>query len=435
MKISVWSNLSEQEQRSLLQRSIPLTQTALLEKVQYILQEVKQKKDKALFDFTAQFDHVELKQLMVDKSEIDASIDLIHPEDVKAVNFAKTQIEKFNQQNFVKEIIFDTHPGVHFKKRFIPIERVGLYIPAGSAPLVSTLLMLAVPAQIAGCPVRVLATPPNEEGDIDPLILYTARLCGIEKIFKIGGAQAIAALAFGTESIPKVDKIFGPGNAWVTLAKQLVQGEPDGAAIDMPAGPSEVLVIADDYADPDIIAADLLSQAEHGLDSQVVLITTSQQHAEEVLKSINQLRKGLSRQSILDESLRYMQIIIVDNLEDAIHISNLYAPEHLIINCSDPESLSQKVINAGTVFLGPWSAEALGDYVSGSSHVLPTHGWAKSYSGLTILHFGKIVAFQTIQASGLTYLAPSAQRLAECEGLDAHQLAVTLRMRKLRELS
>jgi histidinol dehydrogenase len=323
--------------------------------------------------------------------------------------------------------------GIDAWKEYKAIERVGLYIPGGTAPLVSTLLMLAIPAVIAKCREIIVVTPPNKNGEINPAIIYAAKLCGINKIFAVGGAQAIAALAYGTETIPKVVKIFGPGNKYVTEAKLQVAQDPCGAALDMPAGPSEVLVIADDRANAQLVAADLLSQAEHDVDSKVILITTSQSLANQVDEALTAQLKNLQRQKIITKSLENAAIIIVDCLDEAFAISNIFAPEHLILQIDNPRNYLNFVQNAGSVFIGRWSAEALGDYASGPNHVLPTYGYAKSYSGLGVESFMKSITFQEVSKEGLLALAPTVETLAQLEGLDAHKIAVNLRRKMIEE--
>ena len=297
--------------------------------------------------------------------------------------------------------------------------------------MISTTLMLGVPAQIANIPTRILCTPPNANGEIDPRILYAAKLCGIKRIFKVGGAQAIAAMAFGTESIPKVNKIFGPGNSWVTEAKKIVAEDADGAMIDMPAGPSELMVIADDQANPAYVAADLLSQAEHGPDSQVILISLSEKFAEQTARALTAQITGLSRQKIIEESLRYCRFIVVDCVEDALVISNRYAPEHLMLQVKDPSQYTPEIKNAGSVFLGEWTPETVGDYVTGSNHVLPTNGYARSYSGLSVLDFIKFINFQKVTKDGLINIGAYAAKFAAMEKLDGHQQAVLIRLEEV----
>lgn len=318
--------------------------------------------------------------------------------------------------------------GVTCWRQSLPIEKIGLYIPGGSAPLFSTVLMLAIPAQLAGCKEIILCTPPSKDGTIHPAILYTAKLCGVSTVFKVGGAQAIASMAYGTETIPKVLKIFGPGNQFVTCAKQFVQQQ--GIAIDMPAGPSELLVIADDTAIPEFIAADLLSQAEHGPDSQVILVTTSESIAKETLTEIRSQLDNLSGKKVTKQALKNSKMVIVGDLEEAIAISNLYAPEHLSLQCSDPGEVSQRIINAGSVFIGNYSPETAGDYASGTNHTLPTNGYAAMYSGVSLDSFVKKITYQQLTKEGLENIGETVMIMAEAEGLTAHKDAIAIRIKK-----
>jgi histidinol dehydrogenase len=322
----------------------------------------------------------------------------------------------------------ETMPGVRCERIIRPVPAVGLYVPAGVAPLPSAVIMLAVPAQLVGCPLRVLCTPPTSNGGANPAVLVAAELCGIETVFKVGGPQSIAAMAYGTRSIPKVDKIFGPGSARVTAAKQLVASDPAGAALDLPAGPSEVLVIADDEALPELVAADLLAQAEHDTQAQAILVTTSRAIAEASVAAVNAQMKELSRRQILEKSVASSRCIVVPDLETAISVSNDYAPEHLILHVREPRSWLPQVQNAGSVFLGQWTPEPMGDYCSGTNHVLPTYGYARAYSGLSVIDFVKRMTVQELTPDGLRALGPTAVTLAELEGLDAHANAVTRRL-------
>ena len=339
------------------------------------------------------------------------------------------QLNAFHSQRTPIDIRVETSPGIVCETRKLPIERVGLYIPGGSAPLVSTVLMLGVPAQIANCPLRVLCSPPTKEGAINPYILVAAELCGINKVYKVGGAQAIAAMAYGTETIPKVDKIFGPGNSFVTLAKMLVAQDVMGAVCDLPAGPSEVMIIADRSANPEFIAADLLSQAEHGSDSQVMLICTDAEVADKTKQAVMDQINNLSRRSIAAAALKNSYLILVDTVKEAIAVANEYAPEHLIVQVAEARSYLTEIKCAGSVFLGNWSPESAGDYVSGTNHVLPTYGFAKSLSGLSVGDFMKIMTVQELTKEGLNSVAWTIKELTEMEGLDAHYNAVTLRLR------
>ncbi len=433
MKIVNWNKLTESEKKVALLRPILSLENNLVFKTQEILNQAKLKGDEALFNFTKKFDGVVLNSLQVTDNEFEAALNEINPEDLEAIKFTKKQIET-NQLAQIPAIkIIKTHDNqVICEIRPRPIDRVGLYIPGGSAPLVSTVLMLAIPAAIANCPLKIICTPPNAAGKINSAILVAAKLCGIEKVYKVGGAQAIAAMAYGTKSIPKVDKIFGPGNAWVTEAKkQIAQDAMISTSIDMPAGPSELLMIADDNANPDYVAADLLSQAEHGIDSQVILIALSESFALRVIEKINAQIEKLSRKNIAIESLKNGRIIISKTILEAISISNIYAPEHLILQIDNPNQYADQIQNSGAVFLGEFAPETVGDYVTGSNHVLPTSGYAKSYSGLSIKDFMKFINFQTVTRSGLKIIGPYAEKLASMEGLDAHQYAVSVRLNNI----
>jgi histidinol dehydrogenase len=407
----------------------PTLNTASLDKpVKNILRRVKAEGDKALVEYAGQFDKVKLTDIRVPLKEIREAAASLKPELKKAIETARKNIEKFHLLQVVKDESVETMEGVSCWRKTIPFECVGLYIPGGSAPLFSTVLMLSIPAAIAGCRRVIICTPPDQSGKVDPLILYAAHLTGITEIYKTGGAQAIAAMAYGTESIPKVNKIFGPGNQYVTKAKEMIQA--DGIAIDMPAGPSEVLVIADENADPSYVAADLLSQAEHGPDSQVILVTDSEDLMAAVKKELDSQLPLLPRKSIAAYALMNSLSILFGDLEECMEFSNLYAPEHLIINTADAGSLAEKVINAGSVFIGEYSCESAGDYASGTNHTLPTNGYAKSFSGVSVDSFTKKVTFQEINKKGLEKLGPAIKAMAEAEKLSGHAFAVTVRMKK-----
>ncbi|WP_417588455.1 histidinol dehydrogenase [Owenweeksia hongkongensis] len=398
------------------------------EVVNSILTKVKTSGDHALFELLEKYDQVSLDSLSVSSSEFSDAEGGVSEELKNAIQVAKGNIEKFHAaQRFSLQKI-ETSPGVVCWQKQVPIQKVGLYIPGGSAPLFSTLLMLGIPAKLAGCPEIVVCTPPNKNGKIHPATLYTASLLGIKKVFKIGGAQAIAAMAYGTSSIPKVNKIFGPGNQFVTKAKELVQTK--GVAIDMPAGPSEVLVIADDSARPDFVAADLLSQAEHGPDSQVILLSTSKDVVANVLNEIEKQLDALPRMEVTQKALQNSKAIVLKNLKDCIAFSNLYAPEHLILACENPSNLAEAVTNAGSVFIGNYSCESAGDYASGTNHTLPTNGFAESYSGVSLSSFTKYISFQEISKEGLDGIGNAIEIMAEAEGLQAHKNAVTIRTSK-----
>lgn len=400
----------------------------LLKQVGKILQDVRQKGDTAVKKYTKKFDGIALRKMQVEAKEIKKAEALISIELKQAIDQAYANILLFHntQKETVKEV--ETMPGVHCWRKSIPLERVGLYIPGGTAPLFSTVLMLGVPAFVAGCKDVILCTPVSKEGSIHPAILYAARKVGVQTIYKIGGAQAIGAMAYGTSTIKKVDKIFGPGNQYVTAAKQLVQLE--GTAIDMPAGPSEVCVVADATANPEYVAADLLSQAEHGVDSQVLLICNDAAMIEKVGKAVDTQLNLLPRKNIAQQALDNSKSILVSNMDEAMLISNQYAPEHLIIAADQAEVLAAQVVNAGSVFLGHYTPESAGDYASGTNHTLPTNRHARAYSGVSVDSFVKKVTFQQITKEGIQQVGPTVIAMAEAEGLDAHANAVKIRIKK-----
>jgi histidinol dehydrogenase len=402
---------------------------SLEETVSSILRNVKENSDSALREYAVKFDNVQLNSLQVSEKEINDSENKLNTELKESIQIAKNNIEKFHISQKEESKIVETSNGVLCWRKSIGIEKVGLYIPGGTAPLFSTVLMLGVPAQIAGCKEIILCTPCDKKGNINASILYTAKLVGINKIFKVGGAQAIAALAYGTESIPQVYKIFGPGNQYVTSAKQLVNKE--GVAIDMPAGPSEVAVLADETCVPEFVAADLLSQAEHGADSQVILVSNN----ENVINSINtELEKQLNqlpRKEMAAAALKNSKAILVHDLNEGMNLLNEYAPEHLIIACKNDEEVAGKVINAGSVFLGNYSCESAGDYASGTNHTLPTNGYAKAYSGVSLDSFVKKITFQKLSKEGVKTIGRTIELMAEAEGLDAHKNAVSIRIKDL----
>lgn len=416
---------------TLLQRPVFDAQE-LYGKVHAIISSVKEKKDQALLDYAAQFDGVQLKSLLVSDEEFQTAIAGVASELKEAIVKAKQNIELFHSKQKEQITKVETMPGVTCWRKSVAIDKVGLYIPGGSAPLFSTILMLGVPAAIAGCKEVVLCTPPDKSGNIHPAILFTASLLGIKKVIKAGGAQAIAAMTFGTESVPAVYKIFGPGNQYVTAAKQLVTQY--GVAIDMPAGPSEVAVIADANADAELIAADLLSQAEHGGDSQVIFITPVEALLAKVEEAIEQQLKTLPRAAIAMKAIENSKLILVNNMDEAFAMSNAYAPEHLILHLDDAEAWGEKVINAGSVFLGAWTPESAGDYASGTNHTLPTNGYARAYSGVSLDSFIKKITFQHISKEGLKNVGPVVEIMAENEQLHAHKNAVTLRLLKAGKL-
>jgi histidinol dehydrogenase len=403
----------------------------LQEQVANILERVQQRGDLALKTLTRQFDGVELDQLLVSKEEVEEAKAAVSDDLKAAIQIAYQNIQRFHEAQQVESPRIETMPGVQCWRRSLPIERVGIYIPGGTAPLFSSILMLGVPAKIAGCQEIVLCTPPGKDQSIQPSMLYTADLLGIEKIYKVGGAQAIGAMAYGTESVPKVDKIFGPGNQYVTMAKQLVQQTQ--TAIDMPAGPSEVLVIADNQSDPAFIAADLLSQAEHGVDSQVVLLTTSEELIDRVEDALEAQLQQLPRQSIARKVMEQSPAIVLSNLDSAMELSNVYAPEHLILSLAQPQELAEKVRHAGSVFLGYYAPESVGDYASGTNHTLPTNGFARAYEGVSLDAFVKKITFQQLSPEGLQNIGPYVEVMASTEQLEAHRLAVSVRLESLKK--
>jgi histidinol dehydrogenase len=415
------------EQWKIILKRPALDSTALEAVVTPILQDVKLNGDAAIKKYAVQFDGIELGELKVSEQEIMEAAALV-PEDLKnAIAVAKNNITKFHtaQREIITQI--ETTEGVVCWRRSIAVQKVGLYIPGGTAPLFSTLLMLGIPAVLAGCSEIVVCTPADKNGKISPVILYVAHLTGLKNIYKTGGAQAIAAMAYGTESIPQVYKIFGPGNQYVTAAKQLVNKE--GIAIDMPAGPSEVAVYADETCNPGFVAADLLSQAEHGADSQVVLVAASQQIVAKVKEAINEQVAVLSRKNIALKALQNTRLIVLENVEAAFDLLNEYAAEHLIIASDNALELSEKVINAGSVFLGHYSPESVGDYASGTNHTLPTNGYAKAYSGVSLDSFVRKITFQQVSKKGIENIGPSVEMMAAAEGLDAHKNAVSIRLK------
>ncbi|MBY8125061.1 histidinol dehydrogenase [Vibrio fluvialis] len=429
MRTVVWQSLSETQQDSILERPAIAEGANITAAVSEVIAKVRAEGDAALLELTAKFDRVTPESIRVTQDEIDAASERLSDEMKQALEQAYTNIAKFHKAQKPQPIKVETMPGVVCEQVTRAINKVGLYIPGGSAPLPSTVLMLGVPAQIAGCRKVVLCSPPP----IADEILYVAKLCKIDEVYNVGGGQAIAAMAYGTETVAKVDKIFGPGNAYVTEAKRQVSNDFRGAAIDMPAGPSEVLVIADDTADPDFIAADLLSQAEHGPDSQVVLVTPSPVVADKVTDAMQKQLKELSRSGIAEKALASSLIIIAESLTQAVSISNFYGPEHLIVQTKNPRELVPLLDNAGSIFLGDWSPESVGDYASGTNHVLPTYGYTRTYSSLGLADFSKRMTVQELSAEGLQTLAPTVVAMANAEGLDAHKRAVTIRVEKLQK--
>lgn len=405
-----------------------LDSSSLEASVSNILQQVKENGDEALKRFSTIYDKVTVNDLLVSEAEISEAEKKISDELKEAINIARQNIEVFHKKQISAVEKVETMPGVVCWRKSVAIEKVGLYIPGGTAPLFSTILMLAIPAKIAGCKEIILCTPPGKTGEVNAAILYTAKLAGITKIFKTGGAQAIAAMAYGTATIPQVYKIFGPGNQYVTCAKQLVQ--KDGVAIDMPAGPSEVCVMADETANASFVAADLLSQAEHGVDSQVLLVSTSEQLINDVLIETQNQLDVLPRKEFAAKSLENSKAILLNSEKEMIELANQYAAEHLIISCKNEETIAEQIFNAGSVFLGNYSPESVGDYASGTNHTLPTNGYAKAYSGVSVDSFVKKITYQKLSKEGLQQIGKAVETMAEAEGLKAHAEAVRKRMQE-----
>lgn len=435
MKTLEWSALSAQDRERALTRPALADTAALAARVADIIARVRDDGDRALRELTMEIDGVRLTDLEVAPAELDAAAASLSPAQRAAIEAAARNIETFHRAQIPAPIDLETMPGVRCQRVSRPIRRVGLYVPAGTAPLPSTALMLGIPATLAGCEDRLLCSPPRADGSVDPAVLYAARVAGVGRVFKVGGAHAIAALAYGTATVPKVDKIFGPGNTWVTEAKAQVDRDPAGAARDYPAGPSEVLVIADDTADPRFVAADLLSQAEHGPDSQVLLLTPSRQLADSTGAAVREFAERLPRRATINQALAHSSVIIVESLQQAVELSNAYAPEHLILQVEAARDWLGQITAAGSVFLGAWAPESIGDYCSGTNHVLPTYGFARSYSSLGVADFLRSMTVQELTADGLRDLGPVAETLAELEGLDAHALAVSERLKALGEAS
>ena len=427
MKLSYWQQCSDAQRAALLTRPAITASDSISQAVADILSQVKQNGDQALIALSNKFDKVQIQQIKLTQDAIKAATARVKPELKQAMQLAVSNIEKFHQAQVKSAITVETMPGVKCQLVTRPIDSVGLYIPGGSAPLLSTVLMLATPAKIACCRKVILCSPPP----IADEILYAAELCGVTEIYQLGGAQAIAAMAFGSESVPKVDKIFGPGNAFVTEAKRQVSQRLDGAAIDMPAGPSEVLVIADSSANPAFIAADLLSQAEHGPDSQVVLLTPDEDIAKAVSIEVDKQLTQLSRQGIAEKALQESRLIVTKDLDQCITISNRYGPEHLIIQTQNADDLVEQITSAGSIFLGDWSPESAGDYASGTNHVLPTYGYTATYSSLGLADFQKRMTVQKLSPEGLQAIGNAVELMAQAEQLTAHKQAVTLRLAAL----
>jgi len=431
MRILDWKSLSAAQRREALDRPAQRSAAPIAAAAQDIIDTVRRGGDDALLALTEKLDGVRLSSMQVTPQEFDAAERALNEVQHAAIERAISTVRRFHAAQMPAPLRVETAPGVVCERFSVPIRAVGLYVPAGTAPLPSTAVMLAVPAAIAACPVRVMCTPPARGGGADPAVLVAARRAGMEQVFKVGGAQAIAAMAYGTATIPKCDKVFGPGNAWVTAAKLLVAQDALGAAADLPAGVTEVMVIADDSARADFVAADLLAQAEHSPDAQSLLVTTSAPLAEEVARQVRRQAASLTRAQILAKSMDHMRLMIVESLETALEIANEYAPEHLLLEVREPRRWLNHVRAAGAVFLGHWSPESMGDYCSGPNHTLPTYGYARAYSGLSLEDFQKRITVQELTPAGLTDLGPTAQILADLEGLDAHAAAVTIRLAAL----
>ncbi|MFO7977419.1 MAG: histidinol dehydrogenase [Bacteroidales bacterium] len=428
--MKIIENPSAQSWQELLER--PAMDSQYLDQaIEDIFFAVRRTGDQALREFTRTFDGVQLEELVVPAREIEDSRNAVSEPLKQAIQNAALNIRKFHLAQQTPAVSLETAPGVQCWQKPVPIQRVGLYIPGGSAPLFSSVLMLAIPAQIAGCKEIILCTPPAKDGKVNPAILYAASISGVTRIFTVGGAQAIAAMAFGTLSIPAVNKIFGPGNQFVTAAKQMVQKL--GVAIDLPAGPSEVLVMADETADPDFVASDLLSQAEHGPDSQVILVSSDRQLAEDTTEAMKQQLQALPRREMIEKSLQSCKIIVMTRPDEMIALVNEYAPEHLIIAMRNAGEMADQILNAGSVFIGNYTPESAGDYASGTNHTLPTNGFAKAYSGVNLDAFQKKITFQQITAAGLQQLGDTLQQMAGAENLQAHKMAVKIRLDKIKQ--
>jgi histidinol dehydrogenase len=431
MRILDWKSLSAAQRADALRRPAQRDAARVTATAQDIIERVRGEGDAALLALTEQFDAVRLSTLQVTPEEFEDAAGELNAEQNAAIERAISTVHRFHAAQMPAPLRVETAPGVVCERLSVPVRAVGLYVPAGSAPLPSTAIMLAVPARIAACPVRIMCTAPTRHGTADPAVLVAARKAGVDKVFKVGGAQAIAAMAYGTDTIPKCDKIFGPGNAYVTAAKMLVAQDVDGAAADLPAGVTEVMIIADAGARADFIAADLLAQAEHSPEAQAILLTSDAGLAAAAMREVQRQSSRLFRARILAESLKSMRFIVVEALQTAFDISNSYAPEHLLLQVAEPRTWLAKVTAAGAVFLGPWSPESMGDYCSGPNHTLPTYGYARSHSGLSLEDFQKRITVQELSPAGLQGLGPTAQVLADLEGLDAHAAAVTIRLEAL----
>ncbi len=430
---SSWSSLSEEERKSVIARPAMSESQKLQKTVKSILEKVKSDGDSAVIEYTKAFDCPNLESLRLPLEKIETASSYISDDVIAAIDLAYTNIRKFHEAQIPNDVKVETQPGVMCELKHTAIEKVGLYIPGGSAPLPSTVLMLGVCAQVAGCAVPILCSPPGKNGTLAPEILYAAQKCGIRDVFLCGGAQAIAAMAYGTESIEKVDKIYGPGNSFVTEAKQQVSQQVFGAAIDMPAGPSEVLVLADNSANAEFVASDLLSQAEHGVDSQAVVVADDADFIDRVREAVKEQLKALARKEIAEQSIANSRFIVTDSLEASINVVNRYAAEHLIIQTKDSSDVAKRVKNAGSIFVGEFSPESAGDYASGTNHVLPTYGYSRNYSSLGLLDFMRRFTVQTLTQEGLRHIGPAIINLANAEGLDAHANAVAIRLNQLKK--
>ncbi len=429
MKKVIWSELTTIEKNELLQRSAVSDDDILRQQTLSLIHQVREQGDEALIALTKQFDQVELTSLLVTEEEFAQARNEVSAQDLKTLRFAINRNKAYCTAQLPENWIYDSNDGVICERQWRAISRVGLYVPGGTACLFSTVIMVAIPALIAGCEQKVICTPPSKDGTIHPMLIVAAQECGINQIFKVGGAQAIAAMAYGTQSVPKVDKIFGPGNKWVTQAKLICSQNDSGVSIDLPAGPSEILVIADESANASFVAADLLSQAEHDIASQVILVSSSETVVEKVFACVKEQLEQLPRREIITKALAKSCAIIVNTIAEGINISNVYAPEHLSLQVENPRQYLSQIQNAGTVFLGNWTPETLGDFVTGANHVLPTAGGAKMRSGLSVLDFMKTVGVQEASQEGLLKLGPYAQRIAQVEQLQAHEVAVTIRLK------
>ncbi len=432
MRLIDWNSLDEPGRAAALARPAQRDAAAVSDAARAIVAAVRRDGDRAVRDYTARFDAVRLEDLEVSAREFDAAERALDQDQLAAIDTAIATVHKFHAAQMPPAIRVETAPGVICERRSVPVRAVGLYVPAGSAPLPSTAIMLAVPAAIAACPLRVMCTAPDRNGRANPAVLAVARRAGVHHVFKVGGAQAIAAMAYGTASVPKCDKLYGPGNAFVTAAKLLVASDPAGAAADLPAGVSEVMVVADETANPEFVAADLLAQAEHSPDAQALLVTPARALAVAVAAALERQRQRLARADILAQSVQHVRLVVVESLDAALALANDYAPEHLILQVREPRSWLAQVSAAGSVFLGPWSPESMGDYCSGTNHTLPTYGYARAHSGLCLEDFQKRITVQELSGPGLAALGPTAQTLARMEGLDAHAAAVTVRLEALR---